>query len=71
MRFFVLFALMACDSSPKNEVVVYVSLDEMFSRPILEDFEKATGIKVVMVTDQEAQKTTGLMNKLIQMKDRP
>lgn len=73
MRYLALLGLtlMACDSKPKNEVVVYVSLDEMFSKPILDDFEKQTGIKVVMVTDQEAQKTTGLMNKLIQMKDRP
>jgi iron(III) transport system substrate-binding protein len=66
-----LATLNACDSKPKNEVVAYVSLDEMFSKPILDDFEKTTGIKVIMVTDQEAQKTTGLMNKLIQMKDRP
>jgi iron(III) transport system substrate-binding protein len=59
------------DGAPRQEVVAYVSLDEMFSKPILEDFEKSTGIKVVYVADQEAQKTTGLMNKLIQMKDRP
>lgn len=63
--------LLGCGGGSKSEVVVYVSLDEMYSKPILEEFEKTTGIRVVMATDQEAQKTAGLMNKLIQMKDRP
>ena len=30
-----------------NVVVVYVSEDQVFSEPILKDFEKETGIKVV------------------------
>lgn len=47
------------------EVVVYVSLDEMYSRPILDSFEENTGITVRAVYDTEAAKTTGLATRLI------
>jgi len=45
-----------------QEVVIYTSLDKVFSQPILEAFEKETGIKVLDVYDSEATKTTGLVN---------
>lgn len=48
-----------------EEVVVYVSLDQPFSEPILKSFERETGIKVNAVYDVEAAKTTGLVNRLI------
>ena len=51
--------------SSQQEVVVYTSLDKVFSQPVLEKFEKQTGIKVKAVYDSEATKTTGLVNRLI------
>ena len=54
-----------------QEVVVYTSLDKVFSQPILEAFEKESGIKVLDVYDSEATKTTGLVNRLIAEKDSP
>ena len=54
-----------------DTVVIYVSLDEMYSRPILDAFEKNTGIHVNAVYDAEASKTTGLVNRLIAEKTRP
>lgn len=68
----VLFALLAaaCNDS-RPEVTVYVSLDEMFSRPVLDRFEAESGIRVLAKTDPEASKTVGLVNKLLAMKDRP
>jgi len=36
------------------EIVIYTSLDKVFSQPILEAFEKQTGIKVLPVYDSEA-----------------
>jgi hypothetical protein len=39
---------------PAQEVVIYTSLDKVFSQPILEAFEKRTGIKVLPVYDSEA-----------------
>ncbi|MCK5578357.1 MAG: extracellular solute-binding protein [Planctomycetes bacterium] len=61
----------ACSRTPEGEVVIYTALDEIFSRPILDDFEKSTGIKVKMLTDTEATKTVGLVNRLIAEKDHP
>jgi iron(III) transport system substrate-binding protein len=55
----------------QQKVVVYTSLDKVFSQPILEEFERKTDIKVKAVYDSEATKTTGLVNRLIAEKDSP
>lgn len=52
-------------------VVVYVSHDEVFSEPILKDFEKETGIRVRAVYDTEETKSAGAMNRLIAEKNNP
>ncbi len=52
-------------------VVVYVSEDQVFSEPILQDFERETGIKVKAVYDTEEAKSTGAMNRLIAEKENP
>ena len=53
------------------EVVVYTSVDDVFSCPIAEQFEQRTGITVKLVTDTEETKSTGLLNRLIAEKKRP
>jgi iron(III) transport system substrate-binding protein len=55
----------------KPKVVVYVSEDRVFSEPILEAFEKATGIEVEALYDTEETKSTGVMNRLLAEKERP
>jgi iron(III) transport system substrate-binding protein len=60
-----------CSQKVDREVVIYTSLDQVFSEPILNDFEKARGIRVKVVYDVEASKTTGLVNRLIAEKERP
>ena len=52
-------------------VVVYVSEDQVFSEPILKDFERDTGIRVKAVYDTEETKSTGAMNRLIAEKGNP
>ena len=52
-------------------MVVYVSEDQVFSEPILKDFERAKGITVKSVFDTEEAKSTGVMNRLIAEKDNP
>jgi iron(III) transport system substrate-binding protein len=52
-------------------IVVYVSHDQVFSEPILNDFEKETGITVHAVYDTEESKSTGAMNRLIAEKANP
>lgn len=54
-----------------RQVVVYTALDQPFSEPVLQDFEKTTQIKVKAVYDIEATKTTGLVNRLIAEKRNP
>lgn len=53
------------DAAQSREVVVFVALDREYSAPILQAFEKQTGITVRPVYDAEAAKTTGLVNRLI------
>ncbi|MDP7070492.1 MAG: extracellular solute-binding protein [Phycisphaerales bacterium] len=48
----------------ERQVVVYVSTDEAIALPILRRFESETGIRVLMVGDTEARKTTGLLDRL-------
>ncbi|MCH8216581.1 MAG: extracellular solute-binding protein [Planctomycetes bacterium] len=67
-------AWMGCakrDRPSVREVVVYTSEDQVFSEPILKDFERETGIKVRAVFDTEEAKSTGVMNRLIAEKDNP
>jgi iron(III) transport system substrate-binding protein len=48
-----------------QEVDVYCSLDQEFSEQILRDFEAETGIKVNASYDVEANKTIGMVNRII------
>ncbi len=56
---------------PRESVVVYTCLDQIYSEPILEEFERRTGIRVLPVYDAEAAKTTGLINRLLARKEQP
>ncbi len=57
-------------SSPKT-VTVYVSQDQKFSEPILNDFEQKTGIKVVAVYGSKGEEKANLINQLIAEKGAP
>ena len=64
-------ALVGCGATPSKTVTVYVSEDQVFSEPILRDFERETGIKVNAVFDTEEAKSTGVMNRLLAEKNNP
>jgi iron(III) transport system substrate-binding protein len=59
------------ESKPENAVVIYVSADRPFSEPVLQAFEKKTGIVVKPVYDTEETKSTGLANRLLAEKRNP
>ncbi|RLD08575.1 MAG: iron ABC transporter substrate-binding protein [Chlamydiae bacterium] len=59
------------ESGTSSTVIVYVSEDQVFSEPVLNAFEKVTGIKVKAVYDTEESKSTGAMNRLIAEKNNP
>jgi len=77
VKMFRVFAVMAflvflfISTAQVEEVVIYTSLVQIFSEPVLKDYEKQTGVKVKTVFDVEASKTTGLVNRLIAEKKRP
>ncbi len=52
-------------------VVVYVSHDQVFSEPILKDFERDTGMTCGRCYDTEETKSAGVMNRLIAEKANP
>jgi iron(III) transport system substrate-binding protein len=63
-------ALPGCSSKQKT-LTVYVSEDQVFSEPILKDFEREIGIKVKPVFDTEEAKSTGVMNRLLAERNNP
>jgi iron(III) transport system substrate-binding protein len=56
--------LLACRSRGR-EVVVYLSIDQPFTEPILRDYERQSGVKVRAVFDTEETKSTGVLNRII------
>lgn len=78
MRSFVLALILVAASSCGSPqptapipVVVYTSVDDVFARPVAEQFQRDTGVEVRLVPDTEETKSTGLVNRLIAEKDRP
>ncbi|WP_300461101.1 extracellular solute-binding protein [Desulfobacula sp.] len=76
-RFMLFFLMVLITAYPgqgvcmARQVVVYTSVDQVFSEPILKAFEKKTGITVRSLYDVEAAKTVGLVNRLMAEKKRP
>jgi iron(III) transport system substrate-binding protein len=66
-----LLAFPGCWTASQPEVVIYAALDREFSELVLNDFTKATGIRVLAKYDDESTKTVGLTNVLIQEASRP
>jgi len=52
-------------SNRSREVVIYTSVDQVVSEPILRDFEKQSGLTVRAVFDTEETKSTGVLNRLV------
>ena len=61
----------AGDNPSENVVVVYSSVDEEVAKPLAEQFEKETGIEVKLISDTEKAKSSGLLNRLLEEKERP
>lgn len=54
-----------------QEVVVYTSVDQIFSERVFQSYEKKSGVKVTGVFDTEETKSAGIVNRLIAEKERP
>ena len=68
---------MACGASGPAQpggdgtVTVYVSTDRVFSEPVLQEYERRSGVRVNVVYDTEETKSTGLANRLLAETNRP
>lgn len=60
-----------CGETAGKEVVVYTSVDQVFSEPVFRAFENASGVKTRAVFDTEETKSTGVLNRLIAEAARP
>jgi iron(III) transport system substrate-binding protein len=63
--------LLACTACGDRHVVIYVATDREIAEPVLQAFERSSGIRVDPVYDTEANKTSGLVNRLIAEAKRP
>jgi len=54
-----------------KKVVIYTSVDQVYSAKVFKDFEEKTGIKVLSVYDTEASKAVGLEKRLLMEKSHP
>lgn len=53
------------------DVVVYTSVDQVFSEPVFRSFETLTSLRVCAVFDTEETKSTGVLNRLLTEATRP
>src|SRR5713226_3152979 len=68
MRLFLIALLVTLSPACKRgapEVVVYTSVDQVFSEPVFKEFDRRSGIAIRAVFDTEETKSTGVLNRLI------
>lgn len=69
------FLLLGClgltGCQPEKGLVVYTSQDEVFARPVLDDYSMQVGYPVQALYDHESVKTAGLVRRLMAERDRP
>ncbi len=55
----------------RDALIVYCAHDLLFAEEVLRDFERESGIPIVIVPDTEATKSLGLVQRLIREKEHP
>jgi len=66
-----LYGCRGCLGQSDADVVVYTSVDQVFSEPIFRYCQQSTGLRVRAVFDTEETKSTGILNRLIAEANRP
>lgn len=65
------FTTISAFAAEPGRVVLYTSIDEPYVTPLVKRFHEKTGIEVQLVTDGEATKTAGLVEKIQAEKANP
>ena len=55
----------------KKELVIYTSIDQIFSQKIIKEFSKKSGLDIKVLYDTEASKAVGLEKRLLAEKKHP
>src|SRR5262245_23239811 len=65
--------VVGCGAAERSsrEVTAYVSADRPFSEPIMQEYQRRSGVRVNVVYDTEETKSTGLANRLLAEQARP
>lgn len=63
--------LTGCRQEASNRVVIYCSVDDVYSKPILAELAKQTGLDIQPLFDVESAKAAGLANKIRAEHQRP
>ncbi len=67
-----LAAAAACSGcGQKNDLVLYSAGDKMFSETVINEFQSATGVTVVIASDTELTRGIGLRTRIMKEKDNP
>lgn len=65
------FLSFGCDDKKGKRIVIYTSVDQVYSSKIFDEYTQQTGTKVYPVYDTEASKAIGLEKRLISEKNSP
>jgi iron(III) transport system substrate-binding protein len=66
-----MLAACARQSEARREVTLYTSVDAYVAQPVVAAYEQQSGVRVTLVTDTEATKTLGLVQRLVAERERP
>jgi iron(III) transport system substrate-binding protein len=72
----IVVSLLGCDDATTSHsfqppVILYTSIDQPVLKPILDEFQRRSGVKVVVLTDTEATKSAGIAARLEAERDKP
>jgi len=66
-----LSSILSCNRKQGKTVVAYISQDQVYAEPFLNEFKRETGIRVRPIFDSEAVKTVAIANRLLAERARP
>lgn len=72
LLFLIIILLSSCSNKKnKNQLIIYTSVDQVFSSKIIKEFKQSSGIDVKVLYDTEASKAVGLEKRLLAEKKHP
>ncbi|SFV64225.1 Ferric iron ABC transporter, iron-binding protein [hydrothermal vent metagenome] len=71
-KLLILLLFASCSNQQtKNQLIIYTSIDQVFSSKIIKEFKKSSGIDIKVLYDTEASKAVGLEKRLLAERKHP